>query len=50
MKSQITRQVLKRVLDAGVPYAWTTVGEVYGGDLHLELRVANKTLPMSGRR
>lgn len=36
-KPQMARRMLERALDAGVPCAWVTGDEVYGGDRHLRL-------------
>jgi SRSO17 transposase len=36
-KPQLARHMLERALDAGVPCAWVTGDEVYGGDRHLRL-------------
>jgi len=34
-KVTLARRMLTRTLDAGVPAAWATAGEFYGGDRHL---------------
>lgn len=36
-KPQLARAMLERALDAGVPAAWVTADEVYGGDRRLRL-------------
>ena len=44
-KPQLARGMLERALDAGVPAAWVTGDEVYGGDRRLRLWLAERQVP-----
>src|SRR5437763_6495952 len=44
-KPQLARAMLERALAAGVPAAWVTGDEVYGGDRRLRLWLAERQVP-----
>ena len=44
-KPQLARQMLERALDAGVPAAWVTGDEVYGGDRKLRIWLEQREQP-----
>jgi len=44
-KPQLARVMLRRALDAGVPVAWVTGDEVYGGDRRLRLWLEAQDVP-----
>jgi SRSO17 transposase len=44
-KPQLARAMLERALDAGVPAAWVTGDEIYGGDRRLRLWLEERQLP-----
>ena len=44
-KPQLARRMLARALDAGVPFAWVTGDEVYGGDRRLRLWLEEHEVP-----
>jgi SRSO17 transposase len=44
-KPQLARRMLERVLDAGVPAAWVTGDEVYGGDRRLRMWLEKRQQP-----
>ncbi len=44
-KPQLARAMLERALDAGVPAAWVTGDEVYGGDRRLRLWLEERQMP-----
>jgi SRSO17 transposase len=44
-KPQLARAMLERALDAGVPAAWVTGDEIYGGDRRLRLWLEDRQLP-----
>ncbi len=44
-KPQLARAMLERALDAGVPAAWVTGDEVYGGDRRLRLWLEERDVP-----
>ncbi len=43
-KPQLARAMLERALDGGVPAAWVTADEVYGGDRRLRLWLEERTV------
>jgi SRSO17 transposase len=44
-KPQLARAMLERALDAGVPFAWVTGDEIYGGDRRLRLWLEERAVP-----
>src|SRR3954464_6377328 len=44
-KPQLARAMLERALDAGVPAAWVTGDEIYGGDRRLRLWLEERQMP-----
>ena len=44
-KPQLARVMLERALDAGVPAAWVTGDEIYGGDRRLRLWLEERAVP-----
>jgi SRSO17 transposase len=44
-KPQLARAMLERALDAGVPFAWVTGDEIYGGDRRLRLWLEEHQVP-----
>lgn len=44
-KPQLARAMLERALDAGVPAAWVTGDEVYGGDRRLRMWLEERQMP-----
>src|SRR3954447_12027305 len=44
-KPQLARAMLERALDAGVPAAWVTGDEVYGGDRRLRVWLEERQMP-----
>jgi SRSO17 transposase len=44
-KPQLARAMLERALDAGVPAAWVTGDEIYGGDRRLRLWLEERQVP-----
>jgi SRSO17 transposase len=44
-KPQLAKRMLERALDAGVPVAWVTGDEVYGGDRHLRMWLEGRQQP-----
>jgi len=44
-KPQLARAMLERALDAGVPAAWVTGDEIYGGDRRLRLWLEESQVP-----
>src|SRR5215204_2348147 len=44
-KPQLARAMLERALDAGVPAAWVTGDEIYGGDRRLRLWLEERDVP-----
>jgi SRSO17 transposase len=44
-KPQLARAMLERALDAGVPAAWVTGDEIYGGDRRLRLWLEERRMP-----
>ena len=44
-KPQLARAMLARALDAGVPAAWVTGDEIYGGDRRLRLWLEERQVP-----
>jgi len=44
-KPQLARTMLERALDAGVPAAWVTGDEVYGGDRRLRVWLEERQVP-----
>jgi SRSO17 transposase len=44
-KPQLARVMLERALDAGVPAAWVTGDEIYGGDRRLRLWLEERQVP-----
>jgi SRSO17 transposase len=44
-KPQLARVMLERALDAGVPAAWVTGDEIYGGDRRLRLWLEERQMP-----
>jgi SRSO17 transposase len=44
-KPQLARAMLERALDAGVPAAWVTGDEIYGGDRRLRLWLEERRVP-----
>jgi len=44
-KPQLAKAMLERALDAGVPVAWVTGDEVYGGDRRLRLWLEERDVP-----
>jgi SRSO17 transposase len=44
-KPQLARAMLERALDAGVPAAWVTGDEVYGGDRRLRMWLEERQVP-----
>jgi SRSO17 transposase len=44
-KPQLARAMLERALDAGVPFAWVTGDEIYGGDRRLRLWLEEREVP-----
>jgi SRSO17 transposase len=44
-KPQLARAMLERALGAGVPFAWVTGDEIYGGDRRLRLWLEERQVP-----
>ena len=44
-KPQLARAMLERALAAGVPFAWVTGDEIYGGDRRLRLWLEERAVP-----
>lgn len=44
-KPQLAKQLVLRALDSGLPVAWVTGDEVYGGDYHLRVALEERDQP-----